>query len=775
MSTGRRWEAEWASKVLLVLCAVFSVGLKGFLSTPLHAQRVTRLNPAHLSFRGAAADLNGEAMLVGDSGMAVSLRVSTSAQTTCTFGPRHFLDPNVTLNAVAYAAKSIAVAAGTGGAIFTTHTNGGAWRPAPSGTTLTIRSLASNLKQVLIAVGDSGLMLRSVDSGSTWSKVNSPVTSRLNKVAFGAPNYGVAVGNDTVILQTLDSGKSWSRMPFPYDLKPVDTILSGRVDFTALALHGTDSVWVGIERPVLPLLIDHGGVDPVASRFIAGGGIDQNANFALIHNSGPMTELVYVGDTTNGVVMGYGMEDCSYTYTPSNGWDRAYPYFLGDADGHQDHLPLRVRCAAYIKSGSSYAVIDAGDEDYVSAFQQLTVGGPGWQNSLQYAPGHPNWSHPLDLSIPNGSVGFAVTVGGGVFQTRDNGRSWDYAVAPEYGDSLNALVCLDSLTVIACGRDGALIRSRDGCRSWDTIPSATTERIHGIAFPTRAIGVIVGDFGYVSRSSDTGKSWTTITNFTSHFLYSVSFANDQIGIASGDSGSLYRTMDAGLHWSEINNVLSGTSNSIRQVQAFANGTFYARASSNLLRSTDYGLNWSFVNVPVGDTLGMSFYTPTIGIVASGSASSASAPDTVFFAYTTNSGSTWRQFLIPMYSYGAIPFHWLNDHQVLVYGIEGFIELVDFSGGDVKVSHVEGGSPVPIAVYPNPSNGEVRVNYTTSATGQTSIDIVDESGRPIAVLFSAEESSGIHSHILALPTGLRGSVFVRVTSNGASAVAKLIIE
>jgi hypothetical protein len=85
-----------------------------------------------------------------------------------------------------------------------------------------------------------------------------------------------------------------------------------------------------------------------------------------------------------------------------------------------------------------------------------------------------------------------------------------------------------------------------------------------------------------------------------------------------------------------------------------------------------------------------------------------------------------------------------------------------------------GLSASLAVYPNPSNGNVRVVYTTKTSGHVTIELWDEAGTLIQKLFSGEQSEGQHDQSLAIPEHVHGNYFVRLASDGQSTVTRLSI-
>ncbi len=756
-----------------VLCG--SLILLILFSHAAQAQHVKRIWPYANTTHTCAITPTLDEVFAGDSGYVLFLHLDSVGQNRRR-GWFDYLNKSVALLASVVTDSNSAVVAGTRGQIWYTVNGGQHWNGTTVRTTATVHSLTSNGNKIVVCVGDSGLIERSTDDGHTWKRLTSPVSTQLNSVTFGTPSNGVAVGNDTTIVQTTDSGKTWSRMAFPYDLRPIANSIQ-RVDFSAVAMSGSDSVWVGLERPILPLLIIHGSADPAAT-------------LSPFPNSGPLTSLVYVG-AKDLSLMAFAPDDYQYECRPGTGWFRQRVGWPEDADGTIDSAHLRTRCAAIRKQAGRFTIITGGDD--FQQYQSWIVGSPANPDSIVnwlwfQTPGTDALIEWIEIDDHrraveyNDSIVFGVGAQGAIWVTMDKGFTWQNAYSPplSYGrytqGSLSSIWKVDSLKVLAAGWAGLILRSSDGGSNWDSVSSGTKNRLHEIVFPTRDEGIIVGDYGVILRTNDTGKSWEIIPTAIQDFLWAAAFATDSVGVAVGDNGRILRTVDAGLHWSDVNNVLSGTQYSIRQVQAFSDGTMYARANGALIRSVNFGKDWQFAPMPGGDSIGMNFYSSHIGIVVEGTSSSQREPDTAFVVYTSDASAHWKEVRVPLWNNHRVLSHWLNDHQVLLYGTAGFVELVDFSTGDVKITCEDApGLRTALTVYPTPSNGEVRVEYTTTTNGPVIFELWDETGRLTLGLFRGNEIEGRHERTFNLPSELHGAYFVRLTADGTTATARLQIQ
>jgi photosystem II stability/assembly factor-like uncharacterized protein len=102
-----------------------------------------------------------------------------------------------------------------------------------------------------------------------------------------------------------------------------------------------------------------------------------------------------------------------------------------------------------------------------------------------------------------------------LLKTTDGGLSWQTPVAfsaitdSEYVKTsgyINRICFEDTLNGFGIGRNGHIIRTRDGGASW-TVVTSTAPWPEGISFADREHGVVVGERGAVLTSSDSGSFW----------------------------------------------------------------------------------------------------------------------------------------------------------------------------------------------------------------------------------------------------------------------------
>ena len=155
---------------------------------------------------------------------------------------------------------------------------------------------------------------------------------------------------------------------------------------------------------------------------------------------------------------------------------------------------------------------------------------------------------------PFDSIVVTVGSGGEIYNTTDNGASWDISAGPtQTQKDINALTTSDSL-LVAVGDNGVILNSTNAGVEWFSQTSCTSDRLHSVAWkdttPTRFIAI--GDAGAVCISDD-GSDWTADTPNTppdtSSALYGIAWGDDQF-IAVGGSflNSVIYTSPDGEDW-----------------------------------------------------------------------------------------------------------------------------------------------------------------------------------------------------------------------------------
>ncbi len=176
---------------------------------------------------------------------------------------------------------------------------------------------------------------------------------------------------------------------------------------------------------------------------------------------------------------------------------------------------------------------------FVDEWRGWVVGGSGMV--LRTMNGGEAWKWIGDPGIEDRwSVAFSSTGRGWItgedgliLSTADGGNTWT-AQTSGTSRALLGLAVLPSMTVIAVGEAGAILRSPDGS-NWSAVESATTATLNSVAASAEII-CAVGSKGTSLESTDDGKTWTVVSAVSSRDLNSIRLTDATHAVAVGQRG-----------------------------------------------------------------------------------------------------------------------------------------------------------------------------------------------------------------------------------------------
>ncbi len=173
--------------------------------------------------------------------------------------------------------------------------------------------------------------------------------------------------------------------------------------------------------------------------------------------------------------------------------------------------------------------------------------------------------------------------------------------APSPPRTLLLDAALSSSDLIAVGERGAIVRSTDNGRTWETISSPVRATLTGVAFATQAAprtGWAVGHDAVIIGTTDGGRTWAKSyqgENLQDSFL-DVVVLDARRAIAVGAYGLVVATADAGKTWARRK--ISEDDTHLNRISRGPSGTLYhAGERGTLLRSTDQGGTWTRLTAP----------------------------------------------------------------------------------------------------------------------------------------------------------------------------------
>ncbi len=156
--------------------------------------------------------------------------------------------------------------------------------------------------------------------------------------------------------------------------------------------------------------------------------------------------------------------------------------------------------------------------------------------------------------------------------------------------SLNALVGLDTQTLLAVGTEGMILSSSDGGETWHYEAPTPDQDLHDLTlFSDKAW--TVGDGGIVLGSGDGGASWKLLASGLASSLKGVHFTDSLNGWTVGDGGAIFYSNDGGQNWAPQT---SGIAANLNDVRMFADGQHGVAVGDGgtVLTTTDGGSTWT---------------------------------------------------------------------------------------------------------------------------------------------------------------------------------------
>jgi ligand-binding sensor domain-containing protein len=295
---------------------------------------------------------------------------------------------------------------------------------------------------------------------------------------------------------------------------------------------------------------------------------------------------------------------------------------------------------------------------------------------------------------------FMGTNGGGIYHSKDNGRSWvpmNSGLPAGAGSYVNLLANED--TILFAAGDGELYRAAAIDSPWTWLMAADSPLwLTGnfLSIAANESELYVGEsYGGVYRSTDGGNTWSHASSgLSSGDITSLLFAGDDLYAGTANAGVCYSS-DHGASWTPTASV--GLTNLAVNSFAMSGTKLFCGTNGGIFVSTSKGASWTDVSSGF----------PKVGV--------------------TSLAVNGSDLVAGTYGYGA----WKRP-------VDEMIASVGSNGH---------GFPLRFELsqnYPNPFNPSTTISYDLPQRAHVTLKIFDILGREVAVLVDEEKQAGSYS-------------------------------
>ncbi len=179
---------------------------------------------------------------------------------------------------------------------------------------------------------------------------------------------------------------------------------------------------------------------------------------------------------------------------------------------------------------------------HLGAILRTGDGGETWQ---RVATGIDRESVLLDVLFLNANEGFVVGAYGLYLRTTDAGLTWSRGEPQPEQYHFNQIARTADGVLFLVGEASTLLRSRDGGRSWESVPPPYDGSLFGLVPLADGQLLVHGLRGHVFRSTNGGAGWLPVETPVPTLLMQGTRLRNGLVVLAGQSGNLLVSRDQG--------------------------------------------------------------------------------------------------------------------------------------------------------------------------------------------------------------------------------------
>jgi len=320
----------------------------------------------------------------------------------------------------------------------------------------------------------------------------------------------------------------------------------------------------------------------------------------------------------------------------------------------------------------------------------------------------------------------------GVFHSTDNGNSWTEANLRSTAYSqVNSLVLMPSGSIIAATRGSGIYRTSNNAANWQRIGSDIPDSNFLCLAVSQTGQLLAGTQNHGAfLSTDQGDHWANVTKTINDTAINSAAIDSSGNLIISTTQNIYYSTDMGAHWISLGTGLTGTF--IGPLAVNKSGTIFVyQYGAGFLQGSISGGGWQ---------------NKTAGLPHSAVSSITLDHDTLYVTTdtgifrSTNEGTTW----IALNDGISGVF---NSFKSVAIGPNGYLFAGSYGDGvfrikGLKLSVGDGAvNSKDILIYPNPSSGEIHIQYTNQHQASVVLSVTNALGETVMRTETGNQQAG----------------------------------